>query len=79
MSSDTTGPQTILKCLRAEGMSDHDIKAIMPGAIPDEPQPRRYGVERSMVDNRWCVYGPRGEALCPWFLVPAMWLWVRLQ
>lgn len=22
-----------------------------------------YGVERSMVDSRWCVYGPRGEAL----------------
>lgn len=50
-----------------------------PG-VPVTGKPvKRYGVERSMVDSRWCVYGPRGEALCPWFLVPAMWIWVRLQ
>lgn len=28
------------------------------------------GIERSRVDNSWCVYSKYFECLCPWFLIP---------
>lgn len=31
-------------------------------------------IERSRVDDRWCVYTPTFEAQCPWFLVPVVWV-----
>tara|TARA_R110000868_G_scaffold309027_1_gene570435 strand:- start:2601 stop:2726 length:126 start_codon:yes stop_codon:yes gene_type:complete len=37
------------------------------------------GIERSMVDHRWCVFTPTFEALCPWFLVPVVYLYAIFQ
>jgi len=29
-------------------------------------------VERSRVDNRWCVYSRYFESLCPWYFIPIL-------
>lgn len=31
-------------------------------------------VEKSRVDNRWCVWVEREETLCPTWMVPFVWL-----
>lgn len=45
------GPQTIIECLQAEGMSDHDINVLIPGAIkklqPKDSTPRAHNEFRS--------------------------------
>lgn len=31
-------------------------------------------MERSKVDNRWCIYTDTFEALCPLLMAPFVWL-----
>lgn len=51
----TTGPQTILECLRHAGMSDHDIKAIAPGMIAEEVKPGGYPADIENPDD-WAAF-----------------------
>lgn len=32
-------------------------------------------IERSRVDRSWCITGKTVETLCPWWLVPVVWLY----
>ncbi len=34
------------------------------------------GIERSRMDDRWCVFTPTTETLCPWWAVPMVFLFL---